>query len=124
MKVVDINRKHIVLMLRYCEEKWGLSKFKPSLPKLIVRSDKSDCYGEYSYSKNILTVHINKHKKLLEVCKTVIHEYTHYLKCQKRYEYYYDVAYRNYKNHPHELTAINRELKYGKECKRYVLNNE
>lgn len=124
MEIEEIERKHILIILDYCKEKWGKSKFVKKYPKISFRVKKNAkfYYGDYHSGINVINVYLSRHKKILELCKTVIHEYTHYLQCMNKYENYIIVAKKNYDNHPYEKTARYREKKFGKECKKYLLN--
>jgi len=124
MKLEDINRKHILIMLEYCKEKWGKSKFNGDFPKILILNKKDEFYGEYEPNINQIVIWLKKHKTIINICATVIHEYTHYLQCIDKYHNYNPLHPHdgNYEKHPYELTARRREMKYKKECKQYLLS--
>lgn len=126
---MNISRGHIELMFEYCKSKWGKSAFHNDFPKLRVykKSPKSKVsikYGQFNSITNTLTVYIGSHRSLIEICDTVIHEYTHYLQdVEGMYDKYLTKYYRTYDNHPYEITARNRGMRYKKECRKFVRDN-
>lgn len=130
MENVKITRKHIELALQYCIEKWGRSKYNGKPPKLRVFSPTNQrnpdwVCGRYNPYPNQLSIYLNvkEHKKLIKLCSTVIHEFTHYLQCMRKYKKYAHVLKYSYDAHPYEKTARIREKKFRRECKKYVLKN-
>lgn len=120
-----IERKYILKMLEYCKQKWGKSEYHNDFPKLMVRKktpkNEGDMYGCFNYQTNIICIYINSHSSMVDICDTVVHEYTHYLQnMEKMYEKYMTKYYKSYMNHPYEMTAFRRGEKYKWECLRYV----
>jgi len=120
-----IERKHIIKMLDYCKDKWGESVYHNDFPKLMVRKSvpKYDVnmFGHYNYLTNTICVYLSSHSSMVEICDTVIHEYTHYLQnMEEMYEKYMTKYYKKYSNHPYEITAFRRGEKYKWECLKYV----
>lgn len=127
--MVKLTREHIVMMLDYCKEKWGMSAYQNSFPKLRVYTSNPmsgrELSGTYNPETNLICIYLNNHPSVLELCDTIIHEYTHYLQnIEGMYEKYMTVYYRTYDNHPYEITARNRGAKYKWECYEYILQNE
>lgn len=123
-----IERKHIVKMLEYCQQKWGKSDYYRTFPKLRVHKKapkyKMNMYGCFNYETNTIFIYLSNHNSMIEMCDTVIHEYTHYLQnIDGMYNKYITKYYRTYDNHPYEITARNRGMRYKKECRKFVRYN-
>lgn len=121
---MNIERKHIVKMLEYCQKKWGKSDYHRTFPKLRVhkKSSKYDVkFGEFNYETNTIYLYLSSHDSVVEMCDTIVHEYTHYLQnMDKMYDKYMTKYYKRYDNHPYEITAVNRGKKYKWECLKYI----
>ena len=113
----SINRKHIVWMFGWCKAKFGESKFNPNFHVKVSRKEK-DKLGCYIDDQGIIQVNLNAHKSLLDLCDTVIHEYTHYLQDMSMYTTYFLKYNKNYNNHPYEISANNKAKKWKKELRR------
>jgi hypothetical protein len=80
-----IDRKKVLLILEWCKKKFGKSKYWEYYPFLRVYKTKgiycdNDGDGRYGQClEGTITVFLGRHKTVLEVCNTVIHEYKHYL---------------------------------------------
>jgi hypothetical protein len=109
----NIKKKHIKWMFKWCKQKFGKSKFNPKFEVKVSHKCK-DKYGVYKDDKDIITIYLNTHKSLIELCDTVIHEYTHYLQNMYMYDVYFFKYSRNYYNHPYEISANNKAAKYKK----------
>ena len=119
------NRDLVVKALHWCKARWGLSEFHNDYPRLRILSkpSKQTLTGWYCEQKNLLTINLNTNDDDLEIIKTVIHEYTHYL---QDLENLYDVlsyAYQNrpYREHPLEKQAYGRERRWGRTCLREIM---
>ena len=124
----NVSRKDVVKMMDFCINKWGMSRFHDSLPKLRVYSkppkDEPETFGYFNEDSNIIIVYIKPHKSMLDICDTIIHEYTHYLQdIIGMYGVYLYKYKRNYENHPYEVTAFNRGRRYRKQCLEYTLKS-
>jgi len=118
MNINDIERKHMTFAVQWCQEKWGVSKFKRNLPTLYMSNSKNPInFGLYYLKGNRIVVYINAHKTALDIFSTIIHEYTHYLQDMNKYVNYKN---KNYNKHPYEITAYNREKKFKWELKKAV----
>lgn len=122
---MELTRKHIMDMVEFCKLKWGKSMYHKDFPRVRVYHSSNGKCGHFNYEKNILCVFISTHSNWVEVCDTVIHEYTHYLQdMEGMYETYMTKYYRSYDNHPYEITARNRGEKYKWECLKYIWRSE
>lgn len=116
MQISSIKRNHIVWMFDWCKEKFGESKFNNDFSVKISRTDKSK-FGCYLDDLDTIQVNLNMHKSLIELCDTVIHEFTHYLQDMGMYDVYFDKYNRNYNNHPYEISADNKAKKWRKDLR-------
>jgi Zn-dependent peptidase ImmA (M78 family) len=111
------------LAIKWCREYFGLNERKKT--KLIfdftTRSRKmgnSMVYGNYCFYRNKMTIYEPACDTLYEVVATVIHEYTHYLQVRRKYREYEITRY--YSQNPMEREAKRNEIKYTKECMKYI----
>ena len=116
MQISSIKRNHIVWMFDWCKEKFGESKFNNDFSVKISRTDKSK-FGCYLDDLDTIQVNLTMHKSLIELCDTVIHEFTHYLQDMGMYDVYFDKYNRNYNNHPYEISADNKAKKWRKDLR-------
>lgn len=116
--------KYIYKMLQYCKDKWGKSKFQKKYPELVIHRETIkegnpdwDISGFYCEKTNTIHIYPRHHNNYLEMCDTIIHEYTHYLQnIQGMYMRYMETWSYNYHNHPYEKVANNRAEKFKCEC--------
>jgi hypothetical protein len=128
--VKNIDRDKVLLVLIWCENTFGKSKYRKTYPKLRVYQSKGNseyCDRKYGlrgcYNKGTISIFLGTTRTVREVCDTVIHEYKHYLmpdcdynkhirKMKKRGhndDYIYD-------HHPHEKRATRSENCWGEKC--------
>lgn len=124
------NRRKVLLILNWCISKFGKSKFWSTYP--ILRVYKSKGYSEFygsktgvcgSYDDGNIHIYLGSIKSYEELCRTVIHEYKHYLMNNDEYTRIERKLYKNhpdddyvYDNHPHEKRAVKAEYKWGMVC--------
>ncbi len=92
-----VNRKSAKMLLEWCIETYGPSKYA-DLETLSLRLDsKMEFLGEYCPEENQIILNPKRHRSLLEWCNTFIHEYTHFRQNMDRYSSlkvdYYDNPY-------------------------------
>lgn len=114
----NIKRKIAILTLRWCQENIGVNKKKRNI-KLSLRSKpyREGNYivlGHFCHIENRILLYDVYEQSLIELVKTIIHEYTHYLQSSRKYWEYYKTHY--YSQHPYERQAKRNEMKYGKIC--------
>lgn len=117
------DRETAKLALEWCMKKWGKSRYFNDYPKLYVyKNCQNDLTGWFTESKNVIGINLKHQKSVLELVKTVIHEYTHYR--QNTVELYDKLArkYKNrpYEEHPQEKHAYKMEKAWGKICKTQI----
>lgn len=82
-----IDRKKVLLILRWCEKKFGKSEYWEYYPFLHVYKSKgryaagdNDIKGRFGqFINGEISIFLGRHKTVKELCNTVIHEYKHYL---------------------------------------------
>lgn len=114
----SLKRKIAVLTLRWCQENIGINKKKRNI-KLSLRSKPHKdgnyfVFGHFCHVENRISLYDVHNQSLIELVKTIIHEFTHYLQSSRKYWEYYKTHY--YSQHPYERQAKRNEVKYGKIC--------
>jgi len=125
-----IDREKVLLILEWCINKFGKSKFHNKLP--VLRVYKTEGKSGYSdrltglcgtYCDGTITIYLASNRSVRELCCTVIHEYKHYLMSEKEFRIlhkkmtergceYDDIL----RNHPHEKRAVRAENTWGDIC--------
>lgn len=128
----DVNKSDINNILNWCVKKFGKSEFQKDLPKIrIYKSSGISTYkskqhlgsfGRYN-SNNTIIIFLGTHRSMLELCDTIIHEYTHYLLDLNEFNEYYRMLRKICYNedetldlHPHEVLADNRAKRWYRIC--------
>lgn len=125
-----------MIILIWCMNKFGKSKFRKDYPKLrVYKSRGNSGYDNRetglrgTYWNGVITIYLGSISSVRELCETVIHEYKHYLMSDREY----DVLERKLKKqkcrsvdiydaHPHEKRAMKMEYKWGDVCYRELKN--
>lgn len=131
MKDSRVNRENALLILEWCFNKLGKSRFHKKHPKLIILNKISkinlDVGGWYDDNKNIISIVVPNQKTFIDFIDTVIHEFWHYKQNPKGYKYVYNRINWGeneiYKNDPSEISARNKAKKYKKQCYNDLFNN-
>lgn len=118
-RVQKISREKALLILEWYKTNFGKSKFcKKPIRIRLYRNMNSEYRG--TYDKGLICVFLKNNSCLREVCKTIGHEYKHYLLSPKDYLKIQDKLYKKnldtYLNHPHEKKCIRFEEKWGNKC--------
>ena len=116
---INMKRKEILVLVEWCKNKFGKSKFQKSFPKIVVSNNKGPYCGAYFPTENEIHIFPAQNKTFICLCDTIIHEYTHYLQKMDMYDVYYAKHKKNYNNHPYEITANNKGAKYRSELKKH-----
>jgi hypothetical protein len=121
---LGINKQTVKLALNWCVEKLGESNYNESPPKLFCYNRVGqDARGYYKDDTNTLVIYLLSHTSVLDLIRTVVHEYIHFLQDPEEYEKYIDVFVGrggNFDNHPHEQEALLLESKYAPICKKEI----
>jgi hypothetical protein len=77
----------------------------------VKKRELKDICGWFDPNDSSIVVIIDNMENRVDVIKTILHEYTHYLQSPRWMTRYYSSGY-SYKNHPYEKQAIKAEKKY------------
>jgi len=109
-------------MMDWCVDVFGTSSFKRKIPTFVLYKKKKFGFrGEFDDVNNIISIWLLQHNTVIDVIDTVIHEYSHYRQNMSMYDVYTEYYYRNYENHPQEISANNKAAKYREQCKQALL---
>jgi len=126
-----IDRERVLLILNWCVFKFGASKYQDEFPpKLrLYKSSGRTAFKDRSeelrgtYLNGVITIYLNSHHSIKELCETMVHEYKHYLMSDEEYEVLEKRIKKRIKNkeylqynHPHEKRARHMETKWGEIC--------
>jgi hypothetical protein len=112
-----VNKKSSKLTLDWCIEKYGPSAYANVKTLTINLNPNLECLGQYFPYPNIIVINPKKHRSLIALCSTIIHEYTHFQQDMVKY-----LEYRtSYDNHPYEISSNNRSDRDKLEARKYVL---
>jgi uncharacterized protein YjaZ len=120
-----------IIILDWCIDKFGQSKYYNSSPKLRVYQTDGHSYsdknkagncGHYDF-KGLLTIFLGSNDSIIELCDTVLHEYKHYLMSIREYDKLTKELIKagcNKKKaaakHPHEKRAVCFAKKWSPIC--------
>ena len=93
------NRRSAKLLLEWCRERYGTSRFADFNDLRIRLSSKLEFLGEYCPDENEIVLNPTKHRSLVDWCCTFIHEYIHFKQDMEQYE----LIKIDYDNHPYEI---------------------
>ena len=127
-----IDRKKVLLILKWCEKKFGKSNYWKYYPFLHVYKTKGkyadgefDGKGRYGHFINgEISIFLGRHKTVKELCDTVIHEYKHYLLSENEFQLEYRKLKRQgfseenawINKHPHEKLTKKFAKKWSHVC--------
>jgi len=119
MNINQVKRKHILQMVSWCIDTFGLSEYHDGPPKLLVHYRQHNNYGEYDNDLNKIHIYLPNHKSILELCDTVIHEFTHY---RQNLIWYYDYNKQAtlYNPNPYEIEAMTTAKAHKKNLKKFI----
>ena len=120
---LKIDRKTVILAFEWCKNKWGVSRFHDSFPKLVCHKklDVNRMYGWFDEDKNEIHIFLQPHKSIINLIRTVIHEYTHYTQnIAKNYDRY-AARSQHYYDNPYERAAEDKANKWANTCKRNLI---
>jgi len=105
-------------IFNWCIDRYGLSKYQEHDPYLIF--EYNDLYinhlkGEYESYDNELFTYFGEIEDIIDLVKTVIHEYRHYLQHPVWFQRYYRNG-KSYENHPYEVEAEKVAKRDWKKC--------
>ena len=102
----------------FCIGKYGYSKFQSEEPYVEVIKDNTTYFGWYDCIENVIYLNKTCMFNTTEYCKTIIHEYQHYLQ-SPTWNTRYDRKF-IYSKHPYEKQAEFIAVKDYKKLMRYL----
>lgn len=125
----NVDREKVLLILNWCKNKFGKSKYWKNYPRLFVyKSTGASLDNEKDgrcghYCNGVIAIFLGSNGDLKDLCGTVIHEYKHYLLNHSEYQREYkrlkkqgltekDTVYK----HSHEKKAKRFENKWTHIC--------
>lgn len=113
-----LHRGHALKILKWCEDRYGLSKYNEGHVSIEFRKEKypdeENQDGYYDDITNTIFVNRDTHATLKELVKTIIEEYVHYLQSDEEYQRLAKTY--NYYDHPLEKEAKEAAKKDCKIC--------
>lgn len=112
-----ITRFHVEKIFQWCKNKYGRgrSRYPDLMFKMPDITNNPLALGEYDYEDNFIFINSLKHKSLIEVANTVIHEYMHYRFHDKK-RYMNNDANMKYTENPMENHANAIAKRASKKC--------
>jgi len=118
-----INMTTAYQILFWCISEYGRSKLNGKYPHIefLKKNEEEDLYGYFDEVESTIYIYKNKMNSLENLAKTIIHEYTHYVK-HSMAEYKVLSKYLSHERNPLEIDARKVERQdYGK-CLRFLKN--
>lgn len=109
-------------ILQWCMNTYGKSHYNGDFPCVEYRKpDHSEegCSGYYDEVDELIYVNREMNPTIEELAKTIIHEYTHYVK-HPMDDYYVLAKYLNHDDNPMEIEASAIEERDYKKCLTYL----
>jgi hypothetical protein len=105
MNISDINLKNARIILDWCYQNLGRSKYRPYSKLKISMSRSINCKGMYEEEGDSSTIYINpkRHRSFNEFIDTMIHEYIHFLQSLRYYDQIMEIT--GYDKHPMEHSS-------------------
>ena len=82
----NMKRRDILVLVEWCKNKFGESKFQKTFPKIVVNNKKGPYCGVYFPTENEIHIFPAQNKTFIYLCDTIIQEYTHYLQKMDMYD--------------------------------------
>jgi len=117
-----VSRATAYKILWWCISEYGRSKLNGPYPYLEYR--KADYYtgedcGYYDEIEQVIFINKDAHLTLEDLVKTIIHEYTHYVK-HSMHEYKILSKYLSHHRNPLEIDARRTENRDYKKCLKFL----
>ena len=119
IEIANMKRRDILILVEWCKDKFGKSKFQKSFPKIVVNNKKGPYCGVYFPTENEIHIFPAQNKTFICLCDTIIHEYTHYLQMptqQDQKDYNRHLKQKGYFDNPFEVNARETAEKYTSFC--------
>ena len=118
----NVSRATAYKILWWCISEYGRSKLNGAYPYLeFKKADEysQDDYGYYDELEQVIFINKDMHNTLEELVKTIIHEYTHYVK-HSMHEYKILSKYLSHHRNPLEIDARRIERRDYKKCLKFL----
>lgn len=113
-----VTRNKVKLILKWCESEFGKSEYTDKELRFRLYNSFGSSYspdglcGCYFDRSNTINIFLKAHNNWRELCRTIIHEYTHYMLSSKNYDRIYKKMIKaGYSDsdllleHPHEIVC-------------------
>lgn len=123
MNTSDINLKNAKLILKWCYDNLGKSRYR-SFSKLkisISRNIKTPGLYEEDGEYSVIYVNPDKHRSFNEFIDTIIHEYIHFLQGLRYYDQILEIT--GYEKHPMEHSSNLLAVILKRKCRKEVFRN-
>lgn len=117
-----ISKEEMFFILTWCKRKLGRSKYFSIRKLKLVVDNRIKFLGHFDIDNNIISINPSRHKNILELVETIIHEYVHFLQNPKEYDRLSKMVYRDYFDHPHEKEAEKIAIKLAPKCLKNLKN--
>jgi hypothetical protein len=117
-----VTRSTAYKILWWCISEYGRSKLNGPYPYLEYRKAdyyNGEDYGYYDEIEGMIFINKEAHLTLEDLVKTIIHEYTHYVK-HSMHEYKILSKYLSHHRNPLEIDARKIEKRDYKKCLRFL----
>lgn len=123
MNTTDINLKNARIILKWCSDNLGKSKYRNNSKLSITISRTIKFKGLYEENGDLSKIYINpdKHRSFNEFIDTIIHEYTHFLQGLKYYDQILEIT--GYDKHPMETSSNMIADILKKKCRKELFSN-
>ena len=118
----NVSRATAYKILWWCISEYGRSKLNGPYPYLeFKKADEysQDDYGYYDEIEQVIFINKDMHNTLEDLVKTIIHEYTHYVK-HSMHEYKILSKYLSHHRNPLEIDARRIERRDYKKCLKFL----
>jgi len=118
---MKLTRFHALKIIDWCRGRYGRSKYNGGIPILEFKKPewyREDLMGDYDSEQNVIYVNPLQHGELIELAKTIIEEYCHYLNSDAQYQKLYENH--TYDTHPHEIACKGLSEREAKKCIEYL----
>ena len=116
-KKLKPTRKHVNMIMKWCIETYGTSKYNKYIPEVQYRKPdhlREDSMADYDDVDHVIFLNKNANPDLYELANSLIHEYTHYKQNLKHYDIL--SLYLPYHKNPLEIEANKIANRDAKKC--------
>lgn len=113
--IKNISRHDILKIAKWCKTNLGTKNSKPA-PRIVFYTKKKydGWLGMYDWDDNIIEVNRDGHRSVLDICDTMIHEWSHYLQPYRQFSKRDE--HMDYNENPYEQEAEHRASIWKRIC--------